>query len=221
MKVAVIGLGQFGKSLAVQLAKAGAEVIAIDSDMEVVDDVKNDVALAVKMDATDERDLKSQGVQKVDVVVASIGDFEANQLVTVLAKRFGVSRVIARAASPTHARILKLIGADDVILPEDEAASKLTQRLMLPSLHNYFELIEGYSVAELAVPETFHGKTLQELDLRRRFGVNLIALKRKGTDRTLVDPVPAPTEILRPGDVIAVAGADASLAKMLDMAKQA
>lgn len=220
MKVTVIGLGQFGKSLALQLAKAGAEVIAIDSNMDVVDDVKNDVTLAVKLDATDERDLKSQGVHKADVVVASIGDFEANQLVTVLAKRFGVPRVIARASSPTHARILKLIGADEVILPEDEAASKLTQKLLLPSLHNYFELIEGYSVAELQVPESFHGKTLAELDLRRKFGVNLIALKRKGPERAIVDPVPSPQEVIRPGDVIAVAGADASLAKMLDLAKQ-
>lgn len=221
MKVAVIGLGQFGKSLALQLAKAGAEVIAIDSNMDLVDDVKNDVALAVKMDATDERDLRSQGVAKVNVVVASIGDFEANQLVTVLAKRLGVPRVLARASGETHARILKLIGADEVILPEVEAASKLTQRLLLPSLRNYFELIEGYSVAELEVPESFHGKTLAELDLRRKHGVNLIALKRKGPDRGTVDPVPAPTEVLRAGDVIAVAGADAALAKMLDLAKQA
>jgi trk system potassium uptake protein TrkA len=107
-----------------------------------------------------------------------------------------------------------------VILPEDEAAQRLTQRLMLPSLHNYFELIEGYSVAELEVPEAFHGRTLMELDLRRKFGVNLVALKRKVGERHTVDPVPAPTEIIQAGDVIAVAGADASLAKLLDLARQ-
>ena len=216
----MIGLGQFGKSLAIQLAKAGAEVIGIDSNFELIDDVKNDLALAVKMDATDERDLRSQGVHKVDVVVASIGDFEANQLVTVLAKRMGVPKVIARSASEVHERILKLIGADEVILPEVEAATKLTQQLMLPSLRNYFELIEGYSVAELEVPESFYGKSLRDLDLRKMFGVNLIALKRKRQDRETVDPVPPPTEVIEKGDVMAVAGADAALAKLLDLARQ-
>lgn len=220
MKYAVIGLGQFGKSLALQLAKAGAEVIGVDSNMDIVDDVKNDLALAVKMDGTDERDLRSQGVHKVDVLVASIGNFESNQLLTVLAKRIGVPRVIARASSETHARILKLIGADEVILPEEEAASKLTQRLLLPTLRNYFELIEGYSVAELEVPQMFHDKALKDLELRKKYGVNLIAIKRKVGERITVDPVPPPTEVIQPGDVIAVAGADDALARLLDLARQ-
>src|SRR5687768_13809831 len=98
MKAAVVGLGLFGKSLALKLAQAGAEVIAIDSKMDLIDDVRHDVAVAVKLDATDERELRAQGVHQVDVLVASIGDnFEANQLVVILAKKMGIKRVLARA----------------------------------------------------------------------------------------------------------------------------
>jgi trk system potassium uptake protein TrkA len=119
MKVAVVGLGLFGKSIALKLAAAGAEVVAIDAKRDLVDDVKDGVAVAVKLDATDEKELREQGVHQADLLVASIGDdFEANQLLVILAKRIGVKRVVARAPSETHAKILRMIGADDVVLPE-------------------------------------------------------------------------------------------------------
>lgn len=131
MKVAVVGLGLFGRELAVNLSKAGAEVVAVDIDAERIDDVRDDVSVAVCLDATDEKELVAQGLDKVDVLVASIGnDFEANQLLVVLAKELGVPRILARAPSPGHARILKLLGAHEVVLPEIEMAGRTARALL-------------------------------------------------------------------------------------------
>jgi len=131
MRVAVVGLGLFGRALAVDLARAGADVVAIDSDQALVDDVRDEVALAVCLDATNERELRAQGVHKVDVLVASIGnDFEANQLLVVLARELGIPRVVARAPSANHARILKLLGAHEVVLPELEVAERMARALL-------------------------------------------------------------------------------------------
>jgi trk system potassium uptake protein len=132
MKVAVIGLGVFGQTLAVNLARAGIEVIAIDSKPDSVSDVKDDVALAVALDSTDEKALRSQGIKEVDVLVSCIGggNFEANQLTVILAKKIGVRHVISRASTQTHARILKLIGADFVFTPEVAAAESLARHIL-------------------------------------------------------------------------------------------
>ena len=131
MRVAVVGLGLFGRALAVDLARAGADVIAIDNDSALVDDVRDEVALAVCLDATDERELRAQGVHKVDVLVASIGNnFEANQLLVVLARELGIPRVVARAPSANRARILKLLGAHEVVLPEIEVAERMARALL-------------------------------------------------------------------------------------------
>lgn len=131
MKVAVVGMSLFGRSLAIDLARAGVEVIAIDLRLEKVESVRDEVGLAVCLDATDERALRSQGVHEVDVLVASIGnDFEANQLLVMLAKELGIGRVVARAPSPRHAQILRRLGADDVILPEVEAAERAAKELL-------------------------------------------------------------------------------------------
>lgn len=218
MKVAVIGLGLFGRSLAVNLAQAGVEVIAADADMKLVDDVKDSVTVAVKLDATDERELRAQGIHEVDVLVASIGDdFEANQLLILLAKQMGVKRVLARTPSPAHARILKLIGADEVIMPEVEAAADAARKLVEPSLKGYFELIQGYSVAEIDAPSEFHGRTLAELDLKRRYRVNLVAITRRqnGAGPPTINAVPLGTELIQRGDVLAVAGRDEDLKALL------
>lgn len=221
MKVAIVGLGQFGMSLATRLGRSGVEVIAIDIDMERVDDVKSEVSVAVRLDATDERDLRAQGVDQVDVIVAAMGEqFEANQLVVVLAKRFGIPRVIARATSPMHERILRLIGADDVILPEVEASDKVAQGLARPSLKAYFEVAEGYSIAEVTAPPAFHNRTLMALDLRKNYGVNLIAVKRVVEGRESVNPVPLPSDVIHAGDVLAVAGPDESLEKLIEEAQE-
>ena len=131
MKIAIVGMGLFGQALAIQLARSGAEVIVVDTNLELVTNMRDEVALAVCMDATDEREFLAQGLSKVDVLVASIGNnFEANQLVVMLAKQHGVPRVIARAPSHRHEKILRVLGADDVLMPEVQAGESLGRRLL-------------------------------------------------------------------------------------------
>ena len=218
MKVAVVGLGLFGKSLAVRLARGGAQVIAIDANPALVDDVKDDVPVAVALDATDEKELRAQGVQECDVLVASIGDnFEANQLLVITAKQIGVKRVVARAPSAVHGRILRLIGADDVVLPELEAAERTAMRVVEPSLRGYFQLIEGHSVVELEAPEEFYEKTLGELDLKGRYKVNLVMIIRpvEGGRRTINVVMTGASAILK-GDILALAGRDEDIKKLIE-----
>ncbi len=220
MKVAVVGLGLFGKSLALRLAQEGAEVIAIDANLDLVDDVRDSVSLAVKLDATDEKELRAQGVHLADLLVASIGDdFETNQLLVILAKKVGIRKVVARAPSATHARILRLIGADEVVLPEAQAAEELARRLVQPSLKRYFELIEGYSIAEIQAPASFHGRNLADLQLKTKYQVNLVAIARPapaGGGPASINAVPMGSTVIEPGDVLTVAGADVSLKTLLD-----
>jgi trk system potassium uptake protein len=219
MKVAVVGLGTYGRELAVTLARGGAEVIAIDANMDLVDDVKDEVAIAVKLDATDERELRAQGVNEVDVLVACIGDnFEVNQLLIIQAKKLGIKKVVARTPSPVHARILKLIGADTVVMPEVQAAQVTADQILQPSLKAYFRLIEGYSVAEIEAPASFHGKTLIELNLKQKYRVNLLVIRRPGKmdgDSPKVNAVPLGSDTIESGDIIAVAGLDDDIKRLL------
>lgn len=131
MKIAIVGLGLFGQALAIQMARSGAEVVVVDTNAELIRDMRDEVSLAVCMDATEEREFLSQGLDRVDVLVACIGnDFEANQLVVMLAKQHGVKRVIARAPSMRHEKILLTLGADEVLMPEVQAGESLGQRLL-------------------------------------------------------------------------------------------
>jgi trk system potassium uptake protein TrkA len=222
VKVAIVGLGAFGRSLAVRLGRSGIEVIAADTKMEKVDDVKAEVALAVQLDGTDENDLKSQGLHEADMLVAAIkDDFEANQLLVVLAKRLGTKHVIALASSPTHARILRLIGADEVILPEEEAVDRLFMRMLQPSLRNFVQLIPGYTVAEIEAPPSFHGKTIGDLHIRAKYNITVIAIMHKGyrkdaVRKDLINPVPGPQDAVQPGDVLVVAGPDSNVQKLVN-----
>jgi len=219
MKVAVVGMGLFGRSMAVNLARAGAEVIAIDANIKLIDDVKEDVDVAVMLDATDERELRAQGIHQVDLLVAAIGDdFETNQLVVILAKKLGIPKVVARAPSPVHARILGLIGADEVYMPEEQAAASVAQRLGQPSLKAYFQLVEGYSVAEIEAPPSFQGRDLASLDLKKRFRIQLIAITRTDPEREgkhRINAVPMGTDVIERGDILAVAGKDEDIRVLL------
>jgi len=160
---AVIGLGRFGSRLALNLASAGQEVIAIDRKPEIVQGFRDRVTLAVALDATDEGALRSQGVAEVAAAVVGIGnDFEATVLSTVVLKHLGVKKVIARARSRTSARVLERIGADAVVLPEDESADRWADRLVSPQYLSQFELDQGYSIVELGTPSAWSVKPLPE-----------------------------------------------------------
>ena len=217
-KFAVIGLGLFGTELATLLADAGAEVIAIDKDPELVEALRDKVAVAVCLDSADEQALLSQGIDKVDVAIVGIGtSFEASALTTVILKQLGVPRVISRATSPVRADILARIGADSVINPEHESAERWSSRLLAPAVMERFAVAEGHSLAQVMAPEAFHNKTLQELDITKKYGVLVVAIRRKAAK---VDKEGQPTKdepritapgsgtTIRPGDVLVIIGKD-------------
>lgn len=221
MKYAVIGLGEFGRSAALGLARKGVEVIAVDVNMERLNRVKDDVALAVCLDASHEHALRSHGLDEVEVLVAAIGDnFEAQVLVVVHAAQLGIPKIIARATTPDHIRVLKAVGAHEAFNPEEEAARWMVQRLLITNISNYFELAEGFSVVEVEAPGSVVGKTLEELDLRRRFRINLVAIKEssrgKGDDGARrFNPVPRPDQVINAGDVLALVGSVLDLANFV------
>ena len=223
MKCAVIGLGDFGRAAAIGLARAGAEVIAIDRNMDRLNRVKDEVAMAIRMDATHRDALEAQQIDKADVLVAAIGqNFEAQVLVVVHARTMGIKRIVARAITEDHRRVLKAVGASEVFNLEEEAARNMVQRLTISNIRNYFELADGFSLVEVEAPASTVGHSLRELDLRQRFRVNLVAIKRMavGPDGASVvkefKAVPMPEDFIQPKDVLAVAGSVLDLARFMD-----
>jgi trk system potassium uptake protein TrkA len=208
-RYAIIGLGRFGSTLAVALAADGADVLAIDSRRELVDAIADRVAHAVQLDATDERALRAQGVGEVDCAVVAIGEnFEASVLATITCKSLGVKRVVARATSGQQLRILSLIGADLVLQPEEETARRLARQLLRPSILAIQELAQNLCAVQVAAPAMLIGPTLAELDVRKRYGVTLIAVRRAGqaADAPLV--FPRPDTRIGDGDILYLVGTD-------------
>ena len=222
MKCAVIGLGDFGRAVATGLARTGVEVIAVDRNMDRLAAVKDEVALAIRMDATHRDAFEAQDLARVDVLVAAIGqNFEAQVLVVVHAKKFGIKRLVARAATEDHRRVLEAVGADEVFNPEEEAARSMVRRLTISNVKNYFELADGFSLIEVQAPSAIVGKTVRELDLRSRYRVNLIAIKRMALNPegefmlNQFKAVPMPDDIITKEDVLALAGSVLDLAQFM------
>jgi len=221
----IIGLGRFGRRLAQALTEAGEEVIAADIREELVERVRDEVALAVHLDATDPEPLKSQDVAGLDAAIVSIGeDFEANVLATTTLKSMGVPRVISRASSEIQRRILTRVGADEVIFPEEEHAVRLANQLANPNILEHLVLSEGHSLVQIRAPAAWHDKTLGEIDLRRKYEVNLVAIKRPTKAQAEEGEGPAQQEelldlpmahtIIREGDILVLVGATESLARL-------
>ena len=227
-RVAVIGLGRFGTSLARRLSTHGVEVIAIDRNRNLTEEIRDDVAIAVRLDATDEAALRSQEIDRVDCVVVAIGEqFEAALLTTVICrKNLNVPHIICRAQTQLHAEIFTQIGADEVIQPEQNAGDALGRRLAHPRINDYIRLGEGFTVVEMLAPSKFSGRTVREIDLRSTYGVNLIAIRREVTTEaasdsadeatalTRVISVPGPDDRLESSDLLLLAGTEESLASL-------
>jgi trk system potassium uptake protein TrkA len=179
-KVCVIGLGRFGKVLAERLAADGREVLAIDSSQDEIDAIKDKVALAVRADGKDVATLRSLGVDSMDMVCVAIGDdFEAAELTLMACKELGVPKIVARAMDQVKRKILKALGAHQVIMPEEEAALRLAHNLALPSLTEANELDRNHSIVHIPVPRKMLGQTLQEMQLREKYNLNLVAIRSK------------------------------------------
>lgn len=222
-KIAVIGLGRFGMSLARELGAGGAQVIAIDRNASLVNEIRDIVDIAVKLDSTDETALRSQEVHRVDVCVVAIGEnFEAALLTTVIAKRMDIPKVICRAQTAFHSEIFSQIGADEVIQPEMQGGEYLGKRLANDHIDRYIPVADGFTMIELHAPRAFHGKTLLQLELRAKYSINLVGIKRRvilesdgeTTEERKLISVPLPDDQIEADDLLVVVGANEALAKL-------
>ncbi len=177
---AVIGLGRFGAAAAARLEELGNEVLAIDTSEELVQRLADRVTHAVVGDARDEAVLRSLGMRGVDCAIVAIGsDIAASVLVTLSLKDMGVKQVICKASDEIHKRALERIGADYVVIPEREMALKLAQRLASPNLLDFIELSDEYGIAEVEVPAAWVGRTIRELDVRAKYHLDILGVRRK------------------------------------------
>ncbi|OFI06142.1 Ktr system potassium uptake protein A [Clostridium acetireducens DSM 10703] len=207
----VIGLGRFGSSVAKTLYALGNDVLAIDSDEDKVQNVADSVTHSIQLDGTDENSLKSLGIGNFDVAVVTIGsDLQASVLVTLIIKELGVKNIIAKANNELHAKVLYKIGADRVILPERDMGVRVAHNLVSTNILDYIELSQDYSIAEIASPSEWYGKTLDELNVRANYGINIVAIKREND----INVSPAAEDTIKPGDIIVAIGSTSELSKL-------
>ncbi len=221
-RFAVIGLGRFGSKLAIALSMSGAEVIAIDKDRDVVDLIRDQVSHAVRLDSTDEGALRAQGVHNVDVAIIGMGQegFEAAILTVVTLRQMGVQQIYARAESLTAGEVFEKVGATEVIYPEIESAQRWAYKLIAPQIGEKIDFAPGYSLARIVAPESFDDKTVMDLQLRQKYNVNLVLIKRsddsraKKSEKGPIIAVPMPGTVVYKGDILMIAGSDNDLARL-------
>lgn len=212
----VIGLGRFGTAVATELCSLGHEVLAIDGREENVQAVADQVTHAVTGDARDSSVLRSLGVRNYDCAVVAVGDDVGNSaLITLNLKDMGVKEVICKAQSHVHRKVLLKIGADRVVFPEHEMGMKLAQGLSSTNILNFIELSDAYGIVELNAPRAWQGHTLKELDVRAKFGVNVIAI-RKG-DSAELTVAPGADYRLASGDVVVTLGKNEDMTHLHDL----
>ena len=220
-RFAVIGLGRFGYTVAMQLAKSGADVIAVDSDQNIINEVSNQVSVALCMNSVDKEGLLAHGVDKVDAAVVAIGqNFEANLLTTAILKDMGIEKVIARASNDVQKRILERIGADQVIFPEDAIGMRVAQSLISSRILDITSLFEGLSVAQVVVPKELVGKRIGEIKFRQKYKCNIVVIKRKSDQSDIkgesswYNVLPEPDDEIRLSDIMVVVGAEKDIEKL-------
>jgi len=202
-QVAVIGLGRFGSSVARTLAESGCEVLAVDVDEVRVKAIADEVTDAVRANALEEEALRALGLRNFEVVVVAIGhEVEASILVTVLLKEMGISKVVAKAQDELHGRVLQKVGADMVVFPARDMGVRLAHTLISRNVIDEIQLSTDYSILEMVAPHRFLGRSLKELELRQRFGLTILAIRRE--DRIIVSPDAEQT--LEEGDILVALG---------------
>ena len=202
---AVIGLGRFGRNIAIALHEMGYDVLAIDRDMERVQEFSHEVTHVVQADTTDEDALRSLGILNFDVVIVAIGsDIEANIMTTLQLKEIGVPYIVAIARNVLQIKVLEKIGANRVVAPERDMARRVAYNLASTNIMDYIELSPQFSIVEIAVPKAIRGKSLSESNIRAKYGLNVVAIKRH--DNLIVSPLP--TEKLLENDVVVVVGSN-------------
>jgi trk system potassium uptake protein TrkA len=206
----ILGIGNFGHYLAIHLYKKGHEVLVIDKMSNRVTEVKDQVSQAVVADATDRKALEALGLDKMDAAVVCIGSVLSESILATLnLKDIGVERIYAKALSEAHSRILQKIGASEVFFPERDQAISLAERLHNPNMLDYLPFLEGYSIIQVAPPNRFIGKSLRELNLINRFGVQVVAVKEVVPDR--LNLIPTAQFVLKDSDIMILLGPNEAL----------
>lgn len=214
MQVCVVGLGHFGAALARSLARH-CEVLALDSDIHRINAIINDVQRALCLDGRDFDALASVVSADFDEAVVSIGEsMEASILCTLHLRRIGVPVIRAKANSNDHAEILRSVGAEHIVFPEQETAERLASQMLNPNLLDFIPLAKDYRVMDIAAPSAFQGRSLLSLHLRNRFGLFVIAIKRHDGENFVF--LPGPEHVIASDDVLVMIGRESDILKMRD-----
>lgn len=210
---AIIGMGNFGRYLAINLYEKGHDVLAIDKRSSLIQDVKDHVSQALVADATDIETLESIGLKEIDTAIVCIGENLSNSILTTLnLNDIGVKKIYAKADNESHARILKKTGAHEIFFPEKDQAILLGEKMHDPNLLEYLPFIKGYSIIQLPAPKQFLNKTLRELNLINEFGVQVVAIEEKFPKKLNV--IPTATFKLKESDTMIILGPDEALDKL-------
>jgi trk system potassium uptake protein TrkA len=223
-KFIVVGLGNFGTALSTKLTELGHEVLGVDNDQNKVDNLKDQITSTIQLDATDRHALETLPYQESDVVIVAIGeDFGASVLVTAIIKQLNVRRLIGRGISPLHRTVLEALEVDEIVMPEEDSAERLARSLDMKGVQDSLKLSENYSIIEVEVPEMYVGKTIQAVDFRSRFNINVITIKRFVAERGVfgvhekpnIMGVISPDTKLRKKDVLVLFGTTKDIERLL------
>ncbi len=222
-QIGVIGLGTFGSNVAKELFKKGFPVLAIDHEEDIVNKISPFVTQSVVAEATDDSSLKQAGIADCDTVIISMGeDIETSILATLIAKDLGVKNVIVKCVSIWHSKIAVKIGADKVIYPELEMAKKLAQSMASPNILEQIEFSKDHNLVEIIAPKVFWGKTIKDTNVRNKYGINIIAIKRQvpfinndgqSDIKEETNVAPGPDDEILENDVLVIVGKDENLEK--------
>lgn len=225
-RFAVIGVGRYGHTIAKRLAEKGAQVFAFDPSEEKIEKIKDDVAFAVTMDATDRRALEAQNIREVDAVVVAIGEnFEATILTCVHLMDMGVKRIIARASGVQQRMILEKIGINEILTPEDEVADAIRETLLNPNIVSFLQLPDDHEIAEIIAPRGVIGRSIDDVGFRNKYEMTLITIKRvyamtkngEACKEQHIIGVPKSDTVIQEEDTLVVFGAAASVERFIEI----
>lgn len=205
---AVFGLGKFGESVALELETLGCEVVAVDNSMERIQNIADSVSYAMCADIEDPEVIKSLGARNLDgAVIAVAENLETSIMATILSKEQGIPYVLAKAQNDLHATILKKVGADAIIYPEKEMGRRVARNLMSGNFADWIELSPDYSLVEMEIPEKWVGKRLIDLQVREKFGINVVGI----VENDVMDVAINPTDILKEKSIMILIGSNKTL----------
>ncbi|HEA28600.1 MAG TPA: TrkA family potassium uptake protein [Leeuwenhoekiella sp.] len=225
MKIIVVGLGNFGSSIASKLTLRGNEVIGIDLDINKVEHYKEKISHTICMDATDESTVAGLPLKDTDIVIVAIGEDQGvNVMVTALFKNFKVKRLISRSINTLHEKVLVAIGVDDIARPEQETAERWAKKLCLRGVVDSFELTKDFSIVEADVPQKYMNRTIGEINLREKYQLLILTILKKEEEKTVIGQsktdtkaqgVPSSNYVLQKDDILVLYGSNADIQEFL------